>query len=202
MGSAAQLAFEYAIQAFPNAAPTFLREIISKYSGTIVLAGAGLCATCITPLWEYIYDRLLAHDPDAIAITASYKKIPENTTLEDRTRLDEKPPNGYSLHDKEIINEILQNAKDQRPKEQMKIHDKKGTLDDAKADFKKLGDGSDGKEKKPNVWVKELSNGKTATVRVESTDEEAEATFEIRTTVKTTDGKSFSLPIVKVRYYK
>ncbi len=125
MGSAAQLAFEYAIQAFPNVAPTFLREIISKYTGKIVLGGLGLCVTCITPLWEYIYDRLLAHNSDSIAITASYKKIPKETTLEDRARFDEKPPNGYSPADKQVINEILENARDQRPKEQLKIHDKK-----------------------------------------------------------------------------
>ncbi len=202
MSGAAQVALDYATQAFPNVGPDLLRQIISKYGGVIFVGAYGLINVCVRPLWEYIYDRLMDHDAEAVPILAAYKKLPKETVARDVARIEEKPPNGYSSSDKQIIEQILKDAKDQRPKEQLKIYDKKGTLDDAKADLKKLGDGSDGKKNElKDVWTKTLSNGKEAIARVESTDPNAHATFEVQTTVDTNDGRKFTLPIIKVRYY-
>ncbi|CAF2965277.1 unnamed protein product [Rotaria sp. Silwood2] len=191
--TAAKEALTYALEAFPNASPTFLREILFNYSQEVVLSiGLG-----IAMLWEYIYDRLFEHDPKTIAITASYRKIPENASAEDRALINQSPTNGYSESDKTVIDEILRNAKDERPKEQLKIYSKVGTLEDARTEFEKLNGDGNGEKKAKNVWVKILTNGKTAIVREESTDKNALATFEVKKLIG-----DVKIPIIKVRYIK
>jgi hypothetical protein len=101
MSGVAQTALNYATQAFPNVGTDLLRQIISKYSGVIIVGASGLINTCITPLWEYIYDCLVDHDAAAIPILAAHKRLPKETVARDVARIEEKPPNGYSPSDKQ-----------------------------------------------------------------------------------------------------